>query len=155
MSATVTILRDDLEAIIGFLEGFDFDDDPNAELVREYLPRLRAALTTEREMKQWTVYALPDDVLLKAARAFLRRVSGNPITEDTAAVCHMRTALMWLQEPINAELAAVKAELKAIHDVIMCIGCVTEAPETDTYTLRAVKQMALRINELEAKLRAA
>lgn len=46
-SATVTILRDDLEAVIGFLEGFDFDDDPNAELVREYLPRLRASLINE------------------------------------------------------------------------------------------------------------
>jgi hypothetical protein len=92
-STTVTILRADLEAIIGFLEGFDFDDDHNAEYVREYLPRLRAAATAEDE-------------------------------------------------------------LKAIHDVIMCIGCVTEAPETDPYTLRAVKQMALRINILESKLKA-
>lgn len=92
MSPTVTILRDDLEAVIGFLEGFDFDDDPNAELVREYLPRLRAATDAHDE-------------------------------------------------------------LKAIHDVIMCIGCVTEAPASDTYTLRAVKQMAVRINELEDELR--
>lgn len=91
MSATVTILRDDLEAVIGFLEGFDFDDDPNAELVREYLPRLRSATDAHDE-------------------------------------------------------------LKAIHDVIMCIGCVTEAPTSDTYTLRGVKQMAVRINTLEAKV---
>src|SRR5690606_20541054 len=36
--------------------------------------------------------------------------------------------------------------LKQIHDVVMCIGAVTEAPESDPYTLREVKRMALRLN---------
>lgn len=60
----------------------------------------------------------------------------------------------WIKaESTSNKTMDAKAELAAIHAVTLCIGCVKEAPESDPYTLRAVKQMAIRINELEEKLR--
>lgn len=41
-------------------------------------------------------------------------------------------------------------ELAEIHKIVMCIACVTGVDESDTYTVRAVKEMAMRINRLEA-----
>lgn len=55
----------------------------------------------------------------------------------------------------EANAKAERGELVEIHRVVMCIGRVKEAPESDTYTLRAVKQMAMRINESDEKLREA
>jgi hypothetical protein len=49
----------------------------------------------------------------------------------------------------NKECETLRAELTAIHEVVMCIACVKDAPETDSYTLREVKRMALRIQEME------
>lgn len=40
-------------------------------------------------------------------------------------------------------------ELSAIHAITLCIGCVKEVDKSAPYTVQAVQQMAVRINELE------
>ena len=61
-------------------------------------------------------------------------------TEKDAALLPVRS---------NDELGDCHAELLEIHKIIMCIAECPPITDTDTYTVRGVKEMAHRINAHE------
>jgi len=57
-----------------------------------------------------------------------------------------------LNEFLAARDAIKHKELLQIHEVLQCIGCEHEADETDTWTVKGVKQLAERVQRAEAAL---